>query len=75
MLRVSSTFYIDYMSEKCAQHVQIGARLDKELVARVDEIARRQYSTRSGIIRQALDAFFGTTPKPATRRKKPASAA
>jgi metal-responsive CopG/Arc/MetJ family transcriptional regulator len=61
------------MSEKCAQHVQIGARLDKEFVARVDEIARRQYSTRSGIIRQALDAFFGTTPKPASRQRKSAA--
>jgi metal-responsive CopG/Arc/MetJ family transcriptional regulator len=54
------------MSGKSPQYVSLGARLDKELVDRIDEVARRQYSTRSGIIRQALDTFFEAyvPPKP-----------
>ena len=55
----------------------VSTRLPTELVEQIDEIARGQHNTRSGILRQALDVFFqqrGFTSKTAARRKKSAKA-
>jgi predicted transcriptional regulator len=51
----------------------VSTRLPTEVVEQIDEIARGQHNTRSGILRQALDVFFqqrGFTKPAAPRRKK-----
>jgi Arc/MetJ-type ribon-helix-helix transcriptional regulator len=56
----------------------VSARLPSEMVEQIDEIARSQHNSRSGILRQALDVFFQSwgrkipAPQPAPRRRKKA---
>jgi len=63
----------DTVDQSAAVGEPVSTRLPADLLEQVDEIARRQHNSRSGVLRQALDFFFAQydaeKPAPKARRK------
>lgn len=55
------------MSEQREQSVTVVVRLPEEVAAKLDEIARRNYASRSGILRMAVDALLESREQEPTK--------
>lgn len=55
--------YSENMSEQREQSVTVAVRLPEDVAAKLDEIARRNYASRSGILRMAVDALLESREK------------